>query len=148
MLHCISYSYLMSEKSIDQNIFPEVLGTARCVLLPEFTEWRSCVTSSCRQHGSCGAPTMLYILSDPWFIFRNEWIYILCKLKESDWSKWNAYLKYLGLQFRTLILCWGYIVIVAIVAIVNTYSQQDIVTISLCVSFVFCVYTVYITSWK
>ena len=27
----------MSEKSIDQNIFPEVLGTARCVLLPEVT---------------------------------------------------------------------------------------------------------------
>ena len=25
----------MSEKSIDQNIFPEGLGTARCVLLPE-----------------------------------------------------------------------------------------------------------------
>ena len=27
----------MSKKSIDQNIFPEVLGTARCVLLPEVT---------------------------------------------------------------------------------------------------------------
>ena len=25
----------MSEKSIDQNIFPEVLGTAQCFLLPE-----------------------------------------------------------------------------------------------------------------
>ena len=31
----ILYSYLMSEKSIDQNIFPKVLGTARCFLLPE-----------------------------------------------------------------------------------------------------------------
>ena len=31
----ILYSYLMFEKSIDQNISPEVLGTARYVLLPE-----------------------------------------------------------------------------------------------------------------
>ena len=31
----IIYSNLMSEKSIYQNIFPEVLGTARCFLLPE-----------------------------------------------------------------------------------------------------------------
>ena len=31
----IIYSNLMSEKSIDQNIFSEVLGTARCFLLPE-----------------------------------------------------------------------------------------------------------------
>ena len=31
----IVYSYLMSEKSIVQNFFPDVLGTARCFLLPE-----------------------------------------------------------------------------------------------------------------
>ena len=31
----IIHVYLMSEKSIDQNIFPSVLGTARCFLLPE-----------------------------------------------------------------------------------------------------------------
>ena len=29
----------MSEKSIDQNIFPEVLGTTRCFLLPEANGW-------------------------------------------------------------------------------------------------------------
>ena len=31
----IIHGYLMSEKSIDQNIFPSVLGTAGCFLLPE-----------------------------------------------------------------------------------------------------------------
>ena len=40
------YSYLMSERSIDQNIFPEVLGTALCVLLPEGKRTHQAVTST------------------------------------------------------------------------------------------------------
>ena len=33
--YSILYSYLTSGRSIDQHIFSEVLGTARCILLPE-----------------------------------------------------------------------------------------------------------------
>ena len=84
----------MSEKSIDQNIFPEVLGTARYVPLPEANELRAkeCIELFPEPRGKCSGLLTDQTLNNC-FITLFQLRHYFCFLITSSNMQTNVFLK-------------------------------------------------------